>query len=63
MMLMSRTIFAQRYVDSSFLLRFLALFNTMKDTLSPPGRLPKPFKTRGKQAAKKDGKAVTCCAL
>jgi hypothetical protein len=41
----------------------MPLFNTMNATLNPPGRLPKPLQTHGKQAAKKDGKVVTCCAL
>jgi hypothetical protein len=40
---MSRNIFAQRYVDGRSLLRYLPLFNTMNDTLNPPGRLPKPL--------------------
>ena len=40
-MVMSSNIFAQRYVDSRSLLRYLLLFNTMNDTLNHPGRLPK----------------------
>jgi hypothetical protein len=42
-MVMSSNIFAQRYVDGNFLLRYLPLFNTMNDTLNHPGRLPKPL--------------------
>jgi hypothetical protein len=41
----------------------LPLFNTMNDTLTPPGRLPKPLETHSKRSAKKDDKEVTCCAL
>jgi hypothetical protein len=45
------------------LLRYLLLFNTINGTSNPPGRLPKPLWTHGKRASKKNGKAVTCCAL
>jgi hypothetical protein len=40
-MVMSRNIFAQRYVDGRSYLRYLPLFNTMNGTLNHPGRLPK----------------------
>jgi hypothetical protein len=40
-MVMSSNIFAQRYVDSRSLLRYLLLFNTMNDTLNHPGRFLK----------------------
>jgi hypothetical protein len=40
-MVMSSSIFAQRYVDGRSYLRYLPLFNTMKGTLNQPGRLPK----------------------
>jgi hypothetical protein len=40
----------------------LPLFNTMNAALNRLGLLPKPLLTRGKRAAKKDGKVVTCCA-
>jgi hypothetical protein len=36
-------IFPQRYVDGRSLLRYLPQFNTMDDTLNPPGRLHKPL--------------------
>jgi hypothetical protein len=36
---MSSNIFAQRYVDGRSLLRYLPLFKTMNDTLTPPGPL------------------------
>jgi hypothetical protein len=62
-MVMSRNLFAQRYVDGRYKLRYLPLFNTMNDTLNHPGRLPKLLQTHGKRAAKKNGKVVTCCAL
>jgi hypothetical protein len=62
-MVTSSNIFAQCYVDGRSLLRHAPLFNTMKDTLNPLGRLPKPLQTHGKQAAKKGGKVMTCCAI
>ena len=58
---MSRNIFALHYVDGRSLLRYLPLFNTTNDTLTPPGRLPKPLQTHRKRAAKKDDKAIACC--
>jgi hypothetical protein len=36
-------VFPQHYVDGRSLLRYLPLFNTMNDTLNPPGRSPKPL--------------------
>ena len=42
-MVMSSNIIAQRSVDGRSLLRYLPLFNTMNDTLNPPGRLPEPL--------------------
>jgi hypothetical protein len=42
-MVMSSNIIAQRSVDGRSLLRYLPLFNTMKDTLNHPGRLPEPL--------------------
>jgi hypothetical protein len=61
--LMCSNVFAQRYFDDHSYLRYLPLFNTMNDTLNHLGRLLKQLKTHGKQAAKKDGKVVTCFAL
>jgi hypothetical protein len=40
-MVMSSSIFAQRYVDGRSQLRYLPLFKTVIETLNPPGRLPK----------------------
>jgi hypothetical protein len=42
-MVISSNTFAQRYIDGRSLLRYLPLFNTMNETLNPPGRLPKPL--------------------
>jgi hypothetical protein len=40
---MSRYVCAQCYFDGHSYLRYLPLFNTMNEKLTPPGRLPKPL--------------------
>jgi hypothetical protein len=42
-MVMSSNTFVLHYVGGVHPLRYLPLFNTMNDTLNPPGRLPKPL--------------------
>jgi hypothetical protein len=42
-MVMSSDIFPQRYFDGRSKLRCMPLFNTMNDTLNPPGHSPKPL--------------------
>jgi hypothetical protein len=55
-MVMSSNIFSRRCLDGRSWLRYLPVFNTMNNTFTPPGRLPKPLLTHCKRAAKKDEK-------
>jgi hypothetical protein len=53
-MVMCSNIYAQRYVDCPFLLRYLPLFNTMNGPLNTPGPLVQAA-LNPRQASREEG--------